>query len=207
MAVYNHNDNTYIIPYSSNSTNDKYKYAIIDVYEDEILETRSQPWDGTLNLQQIYDRPVAPLVYLKDTLFVPVGESYEWFLNDELLGETEMNYWIPTESGTYKAHVDFREYSTYSTEYFISMTSVDETEVNQLLGVYPNPSSNLVNLEFAYSKSGIIKITDLSGQMVFKQSIKGCNSFQVNLNGLPQGFYIINVNTDKYQISNILSKL
>ncbi|HLP93658.1 MAG TPA: hypothetical protein VK168_06455 [Saprospiraceae bacterium] len=44
MAVYNHKDSTYIIPYYSTTANDRYKMAIVDVYNDEIIETKSQPW-------------------------------------------------------------------------------------------------------------------------------------------------------------------
>lgn len=46
MAVYNHSNNTYVVPYRSTNSNDLNKIAIIDVYNNEILETKSQPWRG-----------------------------------------------------------------------------------------------------------------------------------------------------------------
>lgn len=205
MAVYNHSDNTYIIPYYSTNPNDIYKIAIVDVYNDEILQTMSQPWGGGMNNQQIYDQPVAPLIYLNDTLFVPKGQSYKWFLDDELIGETDMNYWVPTESGAYKAEVEFREYSTYSTEQQIITTSIEE-ESSAELKVFPNPTSEFVNINFPHAKSTHIKVVTLVGKVVHEVFANDTSTIQINLKGFPKGVYLIIFEADENYFTELVTK-
>lgn len=207
MAVYNHNDNTYIIPYYSMSPTDKYKMAIVDVYNNEIIETRSQPWKGRMNLHQIYDKPIAPIVYLRDTLYVPKGEHYKWFLNDQFIGETDQNYWVPLVNGTYKAEIEYREYTTISIEKDIYISSIEESENCSSFKIFPNPSSHFINLNFSQSVNGVVKIIDLTGQIVYKRMVKDANNIQIDLNGLAKGNYIINIQTEQNQISKTFSKL
>ncbi|HMR89514.1 MAG TPA: T9SS type A sorting domain-containing protein, partial [Saprospiraceae bacterium] len=207
MAVYNHSDNTYIIPYYSNSPSDQYKMALVDVYTNEIIETRSQPWNGRMNIHQIYDKPTAPIVCLKDTLYVPKGEHYKWFLNDQFIGETEQNYWVPVENGTYKAEIEYREYTTFSLEKDIYISSTEESKNHSSFEIFPNPTSNFINLDFSQSANGVVKIIDLTGQIVYRRMVKEANNIQIDLDGLSKGIYIINIQTEQNQISKTFSKL
>lgn len=206
MAVYNHNDNTYIIPYYSSDSNDKYKIAIIDVYNDEIIRTVSQPWNGKMNLQQIYDQPIAPLVYLKDTLFVPTGQNYKWFLDEEVIGETSSNYWVPVESGIYKAQVEFKEYTTYSTEQQIVFTTTKESILSSTVKISPNPTSDLTNLIFPYSESIKVQLIKLSGEILYSNNLKNSSSAIIDMYRFPKGLYIVKVISKDFNISELLTK-
>lgn len=206
MAVFNHVDKTYIIPYYSTSSSDKYKYAIVDVYGDQILDTKSQPWDGKMNLQQIYDKPIAAMVYSEDTLYVPYGGNYKWFLDNELIAETEVNYLVPTKSGMYKAEVDFKEYTTRSTEQEIFVTSISAPDMPKYFEVYPNPGSSLINLNFSHFRSGKVTIKNTFGEIVYQRMIIDCSSAQIEVSGFLNGIYIINIETENSQISTLFSK-
>jgi len=206
MAVYNHNDDTYIFPYRSTDLNDPNKIAIVDVYNDEILETKSQPWEGKMNLHQIYDQPIAPLIYLKDTLFVPQGENYKWFLNDELIGETNVNYWRPTENGVYKAEVQFREYTTFSTEKEILLTDTDELSGSNHLNIYPNPTFEYITIDLIHNKWAKIGIVNLVGKTIQNYSIENQSSIKIDLSELPRGSYLVRVDTEINSVVNLIMK-
>ncbi len=206
MAVYNHIDNTYIIPYRSTNSNDLNKIAVVDVYNDEIIETMSQPWAGKMDLQQIYDQPIAPLIYLNDTLFVPKGEGYKWFLGDQLIGETNVNYWIPVESGTYKAEVEFREYTTFSTEKEIIVTSAAEIGIHSNLNIYPNPTSGSINIDMVHSKRAKIRIVDLTGKVILYFDFDSQSNVRIELDELPKGVYLITVDTGKNSNAKLITK-
>jgi len=206
MAVYNHNDNTYIVPYVSTDTNDKYKIAIIDVYNNEVLETMSQPWNGKINLHQIYDKPVAPLIYLNDTLFVPQGNNYNWYMDDEWIAETTVNYWVPTSNGTYRAEVEFREYTTPSTETEVMLTSADEIESQANINIYPIPTPGNLFIEMDPASSARIQIVDITGKVVQDNTFENKANIQLNITDFPKGTYSIIINTDNFSDTRLITK-
>jgi len=206
MPVYNHSNNTYIIPYTSTNPNDPYKIAIIDVYNDEVLQTMSQPWDGWMNSQQIYDQPVAPLIYLNDTLFVPQGQGYKWFLDDTLIGETDTNYWIPVESGTYVAEVEFREYTTHSTKQQIIVTSIEDEVLSTNLKVFPNPASESIKIDFPNNQSAHIRVVTLAGKVIHEVFTNNTSTIQIKLNDFPKGVYLITFETDENYFTELMTK-
>ena len=196
MAVYNHLDNTYIIPYYSKNSNDTFKIAIVDVYNDKIIKTISQPWSGRMNLQQIYDKPIAPLIFKKDTLFVPKGKHYKWFLNNIFIGETNTNYWIPTQKGKYRAEVEFREYTASSTEKEIILTKTDDSEFDCKIKIYPNPAYDFIKIDFPLSQYTRIRIVDLTGSVIRDVININTSSIELNINDLISGVYRLSLDTE-----------
>lgn len=77
------------------------------------------------------------------------------------------------------------------------------------LFIYPNPTSNAVNVHFYSRKTGqaIVELFDVSGQHVSKHagnSLAGIQSFCVS--GLPSGIFTIRVSVqDEYHVSKIVS--
>lgn len=206
MAVYNHIDNTYIIPYVSDITDDHYKIAIVDVYNDKVLNTIIQPFGGRMNLHQIYDKPEAPLIYLNDTLFVPFGDDYRWYLDGEFIGKTYVNYLIPEVSGKYKAEVDFREYSTFSTEVDVVLTFVTEVNNYKNINIYPNPADNFIKLDLGDHKNVTIKILDLGGKEVRRFKVNDPAEFTIELNGMSDGAYLVSVQTEQGTFNQLIIK-
>ncbi len=206
MTVYNHADSTYIIPYLSNDTINPYKIAVVDVYENKILKTVIQPFNGRMELHQIYDKPEAPLIYLNDTLFVPFGDDYRWYLDGEFIGKTYVNYLIPEVSGKYKAEVDFREYSTFSTEVDVVLTSI--TGINNLenINIYPNPADNFIKLDLGDHNNVTIKILDLGGKEVRMLKVKDSSELTIELNGLSNGAYLVSVQTEQRVFNQLIIK-
>ena len=60
--------------------------------------------------------------------------------------------------------------------------------------VYPNPVSTVVTVDL-YDGSGDITITDLTGKMMIKETIKGAAKKKIDISDLTDGYYLISVKT------------
>lgn len=170
MAVMNHVNQTYIFPYRSSNRSFPDKIAVIDISNDSVLKVVNQPWEGKMNLQQIYDKPQAPLYLINDTLFAPRGMSYTWYLDDVEIGTSKSNYWIPTKTGHYSVVVKFREYTSKSKRVGIWNTSLPDAE-KTALQFFPNPVKNELNLQFQAKEAGQVRIVDALGKVVLEQEV------------------------------------
>jgi hypothetical protein len=70
------------------------------------------------------------------------------------------------------------------------------------LKVYPNPATNLVNIQWsaATAGKGLIRVLDGNGRKVLEQQVivaKGANKYQLNLDSrfVRQGIYIVQLET------------
>ncbi len=78
---------------------------------------------------------------------------------------------------------------------FISPTK----EINNLsFQVYPNPTSDWVNITCEKNVEAIIELSNLYGQVIQRQILRGSNG-QVNLSNLQNGIYILTIKNGKKQ--------
>ena len=191
MAVLNHVNQTYIFPYLSTSSHEPYKIAIIDIVSDSVLRILNQPWDGKMELQQIYDKPQAPLYLQNDTLFVPKGLSYRWFLDGVFIGSSNDNFWVPTKTGHYSAKVKFREYTSTSTKVGIWNTSLPEGS-DALTSMFPNPAINKVTVNTQSLSDGEILVFDDLGRVRIRQELDGAlENIELEVSTLSPGAYSV----------------
>jgi Secretion system C-terminal sorting domain len=76
----------------------------------------------------------------------------------------------------------------------------DITEMGPKLTVFPNPSTGIINLEWANCKSdgASIELFDITGRLVFTQSLtklKKADNLQIDLSKFPSGCYILQFNS------------
>lgn len=208
MAVYNHNDHTYIIPFLNGFNDYDYLMAIIDVETDKLLEIRNQPFGGAMNLQEIYDKPVAPLIYLRDTLFVPKGEYYEWFRDGESIGQTLHNYHTPTVSGTYKAHIIYREYETYSTEAEIVLSSAEMVSPF-LIKMFPNPVADYLTIDNYHRQIKTVEVMDAVGHVWYAvdQAFDLPEQIVIDMSMLQHGVYSVYLQLEEGLFSKQIIKI
>lgn len=128
-----------------------------------------------MNEQQLYDKPMAPITQFNDTLFVPKGIRYSWFRDNEHIATTNKNYWIPDQSGTYKAQIRFREYTTFSCEIQIVLTDLNEQNQPNEYKISPNPvTGDQLNI-LCDSKIEELIITSSNGAILYKAYDLYCN--------------------------------
>jgi hypothetical protein len=81
-----------------------------------------------------------------------------------------------------------------------SVTSI-ETAVNEIVNTYPNPTAEILNIEFGNnSPSNLVQIYSLNGSLVLSQNVNG--SFAtVNVSKLSKGNYVLKVNNNRKMIT------
>jgi choice-of-anchor B domain-containing protein len=75
-----------------------------------------------------------------------------------------------------------------------STLSVPEVEKTVAVKVYPNPSSNFINISMQNNMINELKIYDPLGKLVFEEQNLNQPKKQINLEGLSTGIYILNIN-------------
>lgn len=90
-------------------------------------------------------------------------------------------------------------------EYFLS---VEDTELDKeyKVGLYPNPSNTITNLEFELSSKDRVAISvyDVSGRVqyrVYSNAVSGVNKVKIPTSNLPQGMYILELKGNSIQRS------
>lgn len=65
------------------------------------------------------------------------------------------------------------------------------------MNVYPNPSTDKLNIQFKKATSGVLQIVNKQGQSVFSDNIVLKKEYFINTALLPSGAYIITLKNDK----------
>lgn len=82
-------------------------------------------------------------------------------------------------------------------EDYAGITNVDRGD--NRISIYPNPASNVANLEIAVTEAAnaIIRVYDINGRQVFTENLgrlnEGTNNYRLNVEGFAHGMYLINV--------------
>ncbi|WP_317896713.1 T9SS type A sorting domain-containing protein [Aurantibacillus circumpalustris] len=69
------------------------------------------------------------------------------------------------------------------------------SEQNTFVSVYPNPNNGLFTVESKQISSGTIEIMDLSGKIIFTETIKS-NATEVNMSAFATGIYFVKVKNE-----------
>ncbi|KZS38417.1 hypothetical protein AWE51_17845 [Aquimarina aggregata] len=68
-----------------------------------------------------------------------------------------------------------------------------ETTVSQIK-IYPNPSKGNFNIDFNQKTSNVsVVLTDITGRIVYREVIENTTSQSINIQGMPRGIYILNL--------------
>lgn len=140
------------------------------------------------------------------------GFTYKWFKNNVAIPGADAKKYVATSTGTYTVFVAQKDKGcgnmsapvmvTNSCPKF-SGTQSDEMEIAEdAINVYPSPSKG--NLTVEYRSTGTqnvsLKVTDLAGKLLYtatENTVKGNNSFRLNLSNLSSGIYYLQINNGK----------
>lgn len=64
---------------------------------------------------------------------------------------------------------------------------------NNAISIYPNPATNILNVNVNGSDISAVQIVDLNGRQVFSKSFSNLSEAQINVNELSTGMYLINI--------------
>lgn len=130
--------------------------------------------------------------------------SFEWFLNGRLLPNEVTKTIIAKESGSYFVRVTDRQGCvSISRNENITVTSIEETDLQSSFILFPNPTQGIFYLQSKTEKIISIKIYDALGRSMSNgYSIISPKELKINLKGQATGLYWVEIQTEK----NILTK-
>lgn len=139
------------------------------------------------------------------------GASYQWInctSGLDIPGETGQSY-TPTADGVYSVHITKANCSETSACITVNTLGLGMNDLVAEVKLFPNPAVELVTIQLNSVKnigSSTVQITDLTGRIVFNQSIQiqqGENQFVIDTNILPNGLYNIDLFTDTAMLLSI----
>ncbi len=135
-------------------------------------------------------------------------ETYIWFYNGVWKPQYASKTIKPTEDGDYTVRVLCEGCPSEMSDPRYYTTSIVRANL-ETLNMYPNPSSELVILDLpgiTAENKAVVNIYDLSGKLV--KTIDGVDSesFELNVDGLSKGMYVITVHSALKSFSGKLIK-
>ena len=79
----------------------------------------------------------------------------------------------------------------------VKLKNTNKEELEAVIGAFPNPTINATNVAVSYNYDyGTATLYDLNGRQLQTKELKGEKQIPFNLDGLPQGMYLINIKTN-----------
>lgn len=117
------------------------------------------------------------------------AQSYQWYLNGEMIGNGDTQVHIPHQAGTYTVEVTDLEGCTSTSEAF-AIAPVTGIEDEQPFRFYPNPVTKWLSVDQSGDAEVSLIISDAFGRSVIEQTLTG-GTHQIDLSLLPAGVYTI----------------
>ena len=93
--------------------------------------------------------------------------------------------------------LSYGNYPSCEKLYSLSNTITMLTELNNNFHLFPNPGQDIINLEWSpnvYLKN--IRITNLTGQIIFSKQVKNTGAYQIDVSSWPAGHFLIQFTTN-----------
>lgn len=136
------------------------------------------------------------------------GAQYQWLDcsngNTAIVGETFQTFSV-TSNGQYAVIVSNNGCSDTSDCVQISNVGINDVLSDQLQ-IFPNPSSKLVTVKFNSIGLFDLQLRDINGKIVYKQ-VQQQDETVIDLSHLPQGMYMLEVNSESQRTVQRITKL
>ena len=142
-----------------------------------------------------------------DNLFVDTLNSLNyWYPINPMVITPKMSYSIYIMDSTLDSRYDF---PCDSTNLLVDTTLHSSNYNNDRLLIYPNPSNNQLTLDgLDESSPGIINVFNMNMQLIqMKKTNTNIRTLTLNFSDLPSGIYLIEYQTDNFQIMKKWIKL
>ena len=142
--------------------------------------------------------PSAEELGRKDVVLVPPFDSVMFITKFEDFADTTIPF-------MFHCHILMHEDDGMMGQFIVKPLSVGVNELknsNNSLTIYPNPTSNLVNIDDKEITS--ISIFNALGEMIYTQNKMSTNSLQINTSQWSKGIYTVQVNSNNQSITKKL---
>jgi PKD repeat protein len=201
---------------SSNQANPAHIYSINGTYTVTLTVINACSQDATtFEVEVICNEPVADFTFEVDNANVIFNTdtdafAYEWNFGDGDYSNLVNPSHTYTESGTY--HVSMYAFNHCGYGYALKDVTVTLTHIDsELLGsfkVYPNPTSQRLNIYSEFDKIYSVKIFDTHGRLVNEiKNLNGSNSAFIDVSMMAKGVYVIQIISDRELTSMRFTKM
>ncbi len=167
----------------------------LSAYTSDDCEARSEP----ILIEMI--PTVKPQISQSENILISTpADSYQWYLDDNLIEGATFRQLEISELGTYRVEItDDNGCEVMSDPVKILSGIKDVYEDGKFLSIQPNPNKGSFRIELMLPETHEfeIAIVDLSGKTVYQQQEfyqDGVLSLDMNLSGIPSGAYFVNIN-------------
>ncbi len=128
------------------------------------------------------------------------GFTYQWYKGPTALAGATNQFYFATMTGNYKVKVtNASGCNKTSATYTIVNECKVETENLPAIYLYPNPTSDKINIDFPEVSNYVIHITDISGKIVYSSTINNQNTSRIDVSNLPANVYIVSIQSEHFE--------
>ncbi len=147
----------------------------------ELINTDVRTWESTVSISQTISLPLSGAFQL-----------YLWLPDSDSILESNPNYSIQFANTTTWDSVT--GYNDLMQTVTLSSVGIEEGLLDNNLSIYPNPTSDLVYIEFDInSESAVATITSISGELILTKQLKQSGD-SIDVSQLSEGVYFISLN-------------
>ena len=146
--------------------------------------------------------------HFEDINLTTTLQSYEFsFAMNE---PTDLNGFLEFHLGESDINLFITDISLIETSCIESREGLFNEMISNYL-VFPNPTSGTLNISFdlpANDDSGTIRLFDLNGKLLLehRESMFTTNQFQLDVNNIPAGVYLLRINVGEYMLTHKVIK-
>lgn len=119
------------------------------------------------------------------------GTAYQWYVNGQIMqGETNDTLIIPVDFGGNFAVSVFSSNGCDTSSFITIQGSVGEEQL--YFSLYPNPTNDMLHLEFQKQLLGNYEILDISGRTLTKEAVNS-NQLKIDCSNLSKGSYLLKI--------------
>lgn len=145
--------------------------------------------------------PEADFTIDDNLLSATPGDQFQWFLNGNAIDWAFGSIYEITEDGNYSVEVT-NEWgcSTMSVEQMVTYVGVSSSAVeNDQLVVYPNPVSDILNINLGSEQVDLIQVFDPNGKLVYEEVSPILSIIDLDVNSWASGIYSVTMTKGQYQ--------
>lgn len=103
------------------------------------------------------------------------------------------NVFLPDQNGSYAVVVTENGCTDTSACYNVTGIGIVENNWQDVIKIFPNPSSDFVTIEFPFEVDTKVQILNIQCQMIASLRINHATKFNIDVNELASGFYFIRI--------------
>ncbi len=127
-----------------------------------------------------------------DTLFASQKNGeFRWLLDNQVIPHTNQNYFVPTQTGSYRVGVKDK-YCTNVSAPFVVNAVAKKMAIENFISFAPNPVQDVLHVQLKSPEAARMVISDITGNRIFDIALTG-QVMNIPVQKLHTGSYVLQV--------------